>query len=95
MYHNGNAVRGRLTKSGSGVGWSAKNSCKGPRCLIRTGFQGCMRIPAGSGGGVEYSSEDGALSPRLVDLIATLGRPRMPRMREVARPAEAGAGCST
>ena len=46
-----------------------------------------MRIPAGSGGGVEYSSEDGALSPCLVDLIATLGRPRMPRMREVARPA--------
>src|SRR5215204_1210026 len=31
-----------------------------------------MRIPAGFGGGVEYSSEDGALSPCLVDLIAIL-----------------------
>ena len=31
-----------------------------------------MRIPAGSGGCVEYSSEDGALSPCLVDLIAAI-----------------------
>jgi hypothetical protein len=54
-----------------------------------------MRIPAGSGGGVEDSSEEGVRSPCLVDLIATGGRPRMPRMREVARPERVGAGCST
>jgi hypothetical protein len=59
------------------------------------GSQGCMRISAGSGGGVEDSSEDGARSPCLVDLIATRGRPRMPRMREVARPERVGADCST
>ena len=36
---------------------------------------------------------DGGPGP--VQLIATPGWPRMPRMREVARSVEVGAGCST
>ncbi len=54
-----------------------------------------MVIPAGSGGGVEFSSGGGFVEPGPVVLIATSGWPRMPRMREVAGPVEAGAVCST
>ena len=55
-----------------------------------------MVIPAGSGGGVEMHSEGGPVSGLApFDLIATPGWPRMPRMREVARPVEVGAVCST
>ena len=78
-----------------GTSGALLSSCKGPRCLIRTKVPGLHVHPGCSGGGVESSSEEGAAAPSLVRLIAALGRPRMPRMREVARPGWVGAGCST
>ena len=53
-------------------------------------FQGCMVIPAGSGGGVENRTEGGPVRSGLVNLIVVPVRPRMPRMREVGRLVEVG-----
>jgi hypothetical protein len=49
-------------------GQGVVGSCNGLRCLIGSGFQGCMSIPAGPVGGVELGSGE---SP--VDLIAAAG----------------------
>ena len=54
-----------------------------------------MVLPGWFGGGVEIVSGEVPLGPGPVQLIATPGWPRMPRMREVARSVEVGAGCST
>jgi hypothetical protein len=63
--------------------------------IIRAGpGPGCMVITAGAGGRRD-PLWGGPGGPDPVALIATPGRPRMPRMREVARPVEVGAGRST
>jgi hypothetical protein len=76
-------------------GGALLSSCKGPWCLIGTMVPGLHVHPGWFRGGVESSSGEGAGAPSLVRLIAALGRPRTPRMREVARPGWVGAGCST
>src|SRR5450755_1173323 len=47
-------------------------SCKELRCLISSGFQGCMSIPGWSGRWRRLGSEAGVM-PGLADLIATAG----------------------
>ena len=55
------------------TGWRA-GSCKEHRCLITSGFQGCMVIPAVSGGGVEKGSGECRLVlPRPTDCHVRLG----------------------
>ena len=52
----------------------SRSSCKEHRCLITSGFQGCMVIPAVSGGGVVKGSGEGWLVlPRSTDCHVRLG----------------------